>query len=471
MIKLSLSLTPIAIATISARLCLAQSLPPIRQLGPVTAVTKDSLGAVSSIRHLPNGRVLVNDIIRRRVVMFDSTLSTMTVVADTTSATANAYGTRPGGLIAYRADSTLFVDPASLSMLLIDPNGKIARVMSAPRAQDVGFLVGGPFGNPGFDPNGKLVYRAPPNFGGQGPRFGAGGLPQIPTLPDSAALVRFDLATRKVDTATFFKTPQIKLNVTRSADGGIQVMSTTNPLPQGDDWALLPDGTIALVRTRDFHIDWLNPDGTRTASPKIPFNWERLTDEGKVAFIDSSKVAIEKARASGQLGIGGFGPQLVMRGGPGGDGGDGAGSGRRDGRSGDAPRGGSAATPAPNAQPGTTTATAGGSTTVTVGGPGGGAFGGQLPPLTMISPSELPDYKPAFAPGSTRVDVDGNLWIRTSQNVDARPVYDVVNRKGELIDRVQLPANRILAGFGEGGVVYLAVRDGTTAHLEKARVK
>jgi len=466
--SLCLSLT--AIAAIPT-LGIAQSLPPIRQLGPVTAVTKDSLGAVSSIRHLPNGRVLVNDIIRRRVVMFDSTLSTATVVADTTSATANAYGTRPGGLIAYRADSTLFVDPASLSMLLIDPNGKIARVMSAPRAQDVGFLVGGPFGSPGFDPNGKLVYRAPPNFGGQGPRFGAGGLPQIPTLPDSAALVRFDLATRKVDTATFFKTPQIKLNVTRSADGGIQVMSTTNPLPQGDDWALLPDGTIALVRTRDFHVDWLNPDGTRTSSPKIPFNWERLTDEGKVAFIDSAKVAIEKARASGQLGVGGFGPQLVMRGGPGGDGGDGAGSGRRDGRSGDAPRGGSAATPAPNAQPGTATATAGGNTTVTVGGPGSGPLGGQLPPLTMISPSELPDYKPAFAPGSTRVDVDGNLWIRTSQNVDARPVYDVVNRKGELIDRVQLPANRVLAGFGEGGVVYLAVRDGMTAHLEKARVR
>ena len=116
------------------------------------------------------------------------------------------------------------------------------------------------------------------------------------------------------------------------------------------------------------------------------------------------------------------------------------------------------------------TVTSGGNTTVTTAGPGG-ALGGQLPPLTMISPSELPDYKPAFAPGSTRVDVDGNLWIRTSQNVDARPVYDVVNRKGELIDRVQLPANRVLAGFGEGGVVYLAVRDGTTAHLEKARVR
>ena len=463
--NLFVSLTPImAIPTLS----IAQSLPAIRQLGPVTAVSKDSLGAVSSIRHLPNGRVLVNDIIRRRVVMFDSTLSSVAVVADTTSATANAYGTRPGGLIAYRADSTLFVDPASLSMLLIDPNGKIARVMSAPRAQDVGFLVGGPFGNPGFDPNGKLVYRAPPNFAAFAPRQGTGGVPQFPTPPDSAALVRFDLATRKVDTATFFKTPQIKLNVTQSPDG-VRVSTTTNPLPQGDDWALLPDGTIALVRTKDFHIDWLNPDGTRTASPKIPFNWERLTDEGKVAFIDSAKVAIEKARASGQLAVGGFGPQLVMRAGPGGDG-PGGGQ-RRDGASGDAPRGGSAPAPAPNAQPGTMTVTSGGNTAVTAVGPGGGGLGGQLPPLTMISPSELPDYKPAFAPGSTRVDVDGNLWIRTSQNADGRPVYDIVNRKGELIDRVQLPANRVLAGFGEGGVVYLAVRDGTTAHLEKARVR
>jgi sugar lactone lactonase YvrE len=89
----------------------------------------------------------------------------------------------------------------------------------------------------------------------------------------------------------------------------------------------------------------------------------------------------------------------------------------------------------------------------------------------MVAPSDLPDYKPAFAPGSTRADAEGNLWIRTSQNVDARPVYDIIDRKGELIDRVQLPANRVLAGFGSGGVVYLAVRDGATAHLERARVK
>src|SRR5919205_4190043 len=138
-------------------------------LAAVVARASETFVNVNGVRQLPGGRVLVNDPIGRRVLMFDSTLSNVTVVADTTSATANAYGTRPGGLIAYRADSTLFVDPASLSMLLIDPNGKIARVMSAPRAQDIRFLIGGPFGAPGFDPSGKLVYRAPPNFMAFGP--------------------------------------------------------------------------------------------------------------------------------------------------------------------------------------------------------------------------------------------------------------------------------------------------------------
>jgi hypothetical protein len=425
----------------AAALCQAQSMPPIRQLGPVTAVGKEELGAVTTVRPLPNGGVLVNDIVGRRVVMFDSTLSAVTVVADTTSATANAYGTRPGGLIAYRGDSSLFIDPASLSMLLIDPNGKIGRVMSAPRAQDVGFLVGGPFGNPGFDAQGRLVYRAPPRFtfagGGPGNR-----MPTPPPIPDSAALVRFDLATRKLDTVTWFKTPKVNFSVVTGPDGGVRVTSVLNPLPQGDDWAMLPDGSIAIVRGRDYHVDWLGSQGV-TASPKIPFEWERMSDEQKVAFIDSAKVAIEKARASGQLNTAFGGVVRTVDVGPGGG----------------PPREGTREGPPRDGAPGVTTTTAANPTAQ------------QLPPLTLVAPNELPDYKPAFAPGSTRADADGNLWIRTTHNVDGRPVYDVVNRKGELVDRVQLPLNRQLVGFGPNGIVYLGVRDGRTAHLERARIR
>jgi hypothetical protein len=463
MTKTSLGLILIVLARANS-ICQSQ-MPSIRQLGPVTAVGKDSLGAVTTVRQLPNGRVLVNDIVGRRVVMFDSSLSSLSVIADTTSATANAYGVRPGGLIAYRGDSTLFIDPASLSMLLIDPSGKIARVMSAPRANDVGFLVGGPFGSPGFDAQGRLVYRAPPaRFFFNGPPPSGNALPQMPAIPDSAALVRFDLATRKLDTVTWFKTQKVEMNIVRSPEGGVRITSSFNPLPQGDDWAILPDGTIALVRGKDFHVDWVGPQGV-TSAPKIPFDWERLTDEGKVALVDSARIAMGKARASGQLMF--RGPEgVVARGAAEGGGAGGATASPRDGapREG-APRDGAARD---GGSGGTMTVTTNGNTTVTAVGPGGG---GQLPPLTMIAPNLLPDYKPAFTPGSTRADADGNLWIRTTQNVNTRPVYDVVNRKGELIDRVQLPQNRVLAGFGANGVVYLAVRDGTTAHLEKARIK
>jgi hypothetical protein len=430
-------LIAIALGVGASTLCHAQSMPPVRQLGPVTAVGKEGLGAVTTVRALPDGRVLVNDIVGRRVLMFDSTLSTTTVVADTTSATANAYGTRPGGLIAYRGDSSLFIDPASLSMLLIDPNGKIGRVMSAPRAQDVGFLIGGPFGNPGFDAQGRLVYRAPPRFVFAGPPPSGNRPPQPPAIPDSAALVRFDLATRKLDTVTWFKTPKVNFSVVTAPDGGVRVTSVVNPLPQGDDWAMLSDGSIAIVRGRDYHVDWVGAQGI-TSSPKIPYEWERMSDEQKVAFIDSAKVAMEKARASGQF-AGGFAGGFVR-------------TTVDNGPAGGAPRDSAAraGTPRDGSIRQTTTTDA----------------PQQLPALTLVPPNELPDYKPAFTPGSTRADADGNLWIRTSHNVDGRPVYDVVNRKGELIDRVQLPLNRQLAGFGAMGVVYVGVRDGWTAHLE-----
>jgi len=470
MTRTSFCFTVIALAASVSPVCQAQSLPPVRQLGPVTAVAKEPLGAVTAVRSLPDGRVLVNDIIGRKVLMFDSALTTVTVIADTTSATANAYGVRPGGLIAYRGDSTLFVDPASLSMLVIDPSGKIARVVAAPRASDIGFLIGGPFGTPAFDAQGRLVYRAPPRFTFNGPPPSGDRLPQPPPMPDSAALVRFDLTTRKLDTAVFFKTPKINFSVVRAPDGGIRVNSVMNPLPQADDWAVLPDGTIALVRTRDYHVDWISPQGTMTSSPKIPFEWERLTDEGKVAFVDSAKAAIEKARATGQL-TPSDAPlgtaRSVVEGAPG------AAGALREARPPEgAPREGAATAAAPpNASAGTMTITTGGNTTVTAVGPGGAGGGGPLPPVNMVAPSELPDYKPPFVPGATRADADGNLWVRTSQNVNARPVYNVINRKGELIDRVQLPQNRVLIGFGPGGVAYLAVRDGAVAHLEKARVK
>ena len=235
-------------------------------------------------------------------------------------------------------------------------------------------------------------------------------------------------------------------------------MPTVNPLPVIDDWGILPDGTVALVRGKDYHIDWITPEKAVTSSAKIPFQWERLSDDAKVAYIDSTRKAFDAARARGDLsGMfgGAFGGAPAMR--------------MQTQQRGPPPAAGVGPGATTTTTTVTTTVTPGTNATVTTGA--GGPFGGQLPNLSFVEPSELPDYKPPFSGNATRVDAEGNLWIRTTQNLNGLPVYNVINRKGELVDRVQLPAGRVITGFGAGGVVYLGFREGDVARLEKARVR
>ncbi len=445
MLPLVRSLSLCAAATTLAAGLRAQSLPPVRPLGPVTRVSAtDQLGSVSSVRPLPGGRVLVNDLVRRQVVLLDSMFARDVIVADTTAATANAYGARAGGLIPYRGDSSLFIDPASLSMLVIDGAGKVARVMAVPRPTDAQFMVGGPFGTPGFDSKGRIVYRGftrpnlpPPGAGGPG------GM-QVPEQPDSAPILRVALDTRTLDTASFFKIPKTKASVTQNDRGQVSISMVMNPMPVVDDWTLLPDGTLAVVRGADYHVDWLAPDGARTSTPKIPFDWQRMSDEAKATFLDSAKTAMEVAR-SRMVTTGAAGGNVVTSGGP----------------------------------PGGAGAMGGGTVVMRFdAGPGGGgpppAGGSPIaiapPAINMVTPAELPDYRPAFGTGATRADLDGNLWIRTSKVANGGPVYDVVNRQGVLVDRVAFPFGRVIAGFGPG-VVYMGVRDDNGARLEVARLR
>jgi hypothetical protein len=91
--------------------------------------------------------------------------------------------------------------------------------------------------------------------------------------------------------------------------------------------------------------------------------------------------------------------------------------------------------------------------------------------------TEMPDYLPAVERniGSFRADADNRLWIRpkplAGTSRSGGPAYDVVDRTGALIDRVQLPAGRTLVGFAPGGIVYVTSRDGGATRIEKLRFK
>lgn len=433
----------------------------VRELAPVDAKTAAPFGNIFGLRELAGGKVLVNDGIRRQLVMLDGTLSNPTVVIDSVSEGGNSYGPRAAPLIPYLADSTLFVDGTSLSLLVLDPSGKVAHVMSAPKPGDLRFLAGSASG---VDAGGNLVYRGMLTLSRTSmPGAKPGQMPPVIQPPDSAPIVRANFDTRAVDTIGKVKIQSgSRVSMTQDANGKMTAKMTVNPLPTVDEWAVLSNGSIALVRGHDYHIDWIQPDGTMSSSPKLPFDWRRLTDEDKQQLVDSARTAMEKATADAKAS--GANPAMASLGAAAAAATGGAGGGGMEVRM------------------VTMSAGAAGVGGISGGGAPGGAgmppgmagFSMGAPQIEFVPLKEIADYYPAIRSGAAKADLDGNLWILPTTSAQSKAgelVYDVVNSRGELFQRVRLPVGRSIAGFGHKGVVYLMYRDGTAGWmLERTHV-
>ena len=436
----------------------AQQAVPIRELGTAEARSVASFGNIFGVRPLAGGKVLVNDGIRRQLVVLDATFATRTISIDSVATGGQSYGPRASPLIPFLGDSSLFVDGQSLTLLVIDPTGKMARVMSAPKPGDLSALASSASG---VDAKGNLVYRG---------RFVI--TPNLPTspssgqntpavqVPDSQPVVRADFDTRIVDTIGRVKVQSgNRAVVSQDANGKMIARTTINPLSTIDEWAVLSDGTIAFVRGQDYHIDFVQPDGKRTSSPKLPFDWKRLTDEDKQALIDSARAAIDKQVADARASA----PNPAA-----------------------ADRAASLAAMMALAPYMTGGSGMGG---VSMGGAsmggGGGGGGGGMPAMAMammptmitefVPLKEIADYYPAIRPGAVKADLDGNLWILPTSSAQSKAgelIYDLVNNRGVLTQRVRVPVGRSIAGFGHNGVVYLMQRDQATGgwFLERTRI-
>lgn len=489
---------------------------PVRDVSSVIARSAQPFASVTMLRGLPDGSVFVNDVQRRQLLKLDASLSNVTVVADTAPGALMPYGQRPLGLMPYLGDSTIVVDPSTTSLVVLNPDGRTARVMASPRTNDINLLANMNLGTHAFDAQGRMYYRqfgggpgggmgamfgngmdrgrggggggqggnnnrpnqnnrgggdfgGPPGGGppggGQGgqPFGGPGGRGFNPNnQPDSVPIVRVDFDTRKADTVTFLKVPKNETQMTRGDDGTTRVSVKINPLPQADDWALLADGTVAVMRVLDYHVDYYRPDGKHVASEKLPFDWKRITDDEKVKLVDSLKVLAEAA-----MGRQGANPNSTFR-----------------------------------------------------------------MSFEPIAAERLPDYYPPIRQGSSIADREGNLWVvPTTSNLSAqlaqqfmgaggmggmrggmpgqaggRPgaaggapgaardstrqgpppaaamammagmmnqpplVYDVVSPEGKLQYRVKLPPGRQIAGFGANGLIYLQAREQGRIFLETVKL-
>jgi hypothetical protein len=478
--------------------------PPIQRIETASALSKEPLGTITSVAELPDGRVLVNDGTRRRLLLMDTTLANAEVVLDSMSEIMNTYGPRPGALLPYPGDSVMFIDPASYAVVVIGPDGKPGRVRSVWRVEHAPYFTSstGTYGWPGIDAKGRVIYRIPARPNSIIMSSMVNGVPYIPPQPDSALIVAVDLNSRKVDTLASVRVAVSQMRPFQTAEGYTSFISTNNPLPVADSWAVLPDGTIAIVRALDYRIDYINPDGTRTSSEKLPYEWVRMTDEDKTRMVDSVRTVLLRSANSN------FATQLIAW----------ANASGRDypanfkvpegytlppglprgallpegvtfpanyvyacPRGAEPPPGssplmimaGMPPTPPPPGAPGTPAAPSCAPSLPDM------YYGGNMPttppsmrPVFVAEPDELPDYRPPMPPtAAARADMDGNLWIRTMPLRPGGVVYDIVDRSGKLANRIQLPSGYTLVGFGRGKVVYLSMRDAQGIHLARVRLR
>jgi hypothetical protein len=234
----------------------AQSKGADRRLEKPDAEFQESFDQIGALRELPGGKVLLVDLGPKALLLADFKTGQQTPIG------RNGQGPGeyqfPGELIPYLGDSTLLVDRVSRRLLTVSPDGKLGKTVPFPEG-----MLG--LAQPkGADRKGRIYFQASP-FGGPGDGDAAA------TIPDSAAVVRWDRATNRLDTLTRVKIPATKVQRSGTSNARV-VMVRPQPYAPQDEWAASPDGRIAVARVGDYHVEWLGDRPARGA----PVGYDRV---------------------------------------------------------------------------------------------------------------------------------------------------------------------------------------------------
>ena len=242
------------------------------------------------------------------------------------------------------------------------------------------------------------------------PGFAMG--PNGPRASDSAAVVRFDRAARRLDTLAFVKLQPQNTQVSGGANNMRMVVGGANPLLPRDEWSVFPDGRVAVVRAADYHVEFYESNGSRVAAVPVRFTPIRITDADK----REEEALRLRARAN----------QMMM----------------------------------------TVNAGAGGVQRSATLGPGANAP--PPPPLT-----DWPDTKPPFRSGMASVLArpNGELWVRRTEPAGAKgTLYDVLNASGAVTHQVRIQDGWTLVGFGNGTVYTTRLDEDDLVYLQRHRM-
>jgi len=392
---------------------------------------------ISGVRELRDGRVIVADVRDKTLQLLDLKSGSSSKIGREGQGPGE-YGL-PFRLVALPGDSSALYDVANSRYLMIHPDGKTGKdfrleaagsaAAPAPGGGAAGGRVGGgPPGEAGrggrggpmvtlgggrggmmtitppraTDARGNVYYEGPPiSMGPNGE----------PVSADSAAVLRFDRSSNRVDTVAWVRLAKANVEASGGQNNMRIMIGGANPLVPRDDWAALPDGRVAVLRSPEYRLDLYSNARNRVQGSPIAYD--------RIRVDDAVKKDVEEARKRAQAN----GIRMMVT----------------DGRGGQPQR------------------------SVSVGGGGGDV---QLPPLTG-----WPEFVPPFLSNTVQSRGNGEVWVlRTSKPGDSVPVYDVFDASGKIIGKVALPAKSRLAGFGANTVYVIRLDEDDLQYLQRYRL-
>jgi hypothetical protein len=388
------------------RVCLAGLLPGFlltnealaqgvttRKLGKPIAELAEPLSGAGDLRELRDGRLVVLDVKDNLLQLVSADLGTLQQISREGSGPAEYR--RLMQLIPRAGDSTLAYDVMNARFLVIGGNGAATGTISLRDA--AGGLPVGPMAVRGYDAGGRLFY--------QGMKLSMG--PNGPALSDTSVILRLDPRSRKIDTLGHVRIGSPGMKMSGDMQKGTGAVRLSMPAyPIVDEWALLPDGRVVIVRGADYRIDFIAPTGVLTSRGVVPYDRVKVVEADKTRLREARKkmeAEITKAAAS-------------------------------------------AASSMPNTGKGRV----------------------RMPSMAMEEPTEWPDVKPAFGQGALKITPDGELWIARHRAAgNEGQLFDVFTSAGVLRFHFELPPKSALVGFGPRHMYVVRVDEDELQYLQR----
>lgn len=346
----------------------AQAVEP---LGDPLARATEGFTHIFDVAELSDGRVLLSDS-RERVL----------AIVDFRAGTVERIGRRGSGPREYQSVFSI-LPRADGSFGIYDANQRRITVVSP---------TGQVLGTEAFTPPRLSGFSTPRGPDGQGRWYidaravGSNGLLR------EAILYRWDPQTGGVDS----------LGVVMQyapGQGGPGLV----PMPAGDAWSVLPDGSVARIAGDDYHVEWWAPDGARTAGPPVPHRRIRVGEREREAWVQ----------------------ELLAQ-----------------------PAAGGVVTRAPRSER-----------------PSPADVSARLRQFDRRRfPDFVPPFRWGYAPASPHGHVWVRLDVESGPD---RTVFDVIDRNGRLAHRLAVPGRARVVGFGPSSVYLVRLDELDLEWLEK----